>query len=267
MTKRQKREKEFADKFTVAYEPRVTTIENTIPIDDEDLRLITDFTPKKGTSLTVELKNSPNLTGKKLRYLPANIRALDLYNTEITDDALKNFGTRAELRQLGMVRTPVSKEGLKHLSLPGLGVLDLSYCHNIDDEAIKLIASNWPDLNFLAIAETRITSQSTRYIKRLTRLKTLSLNGTSVTDTDIMRLSTLPALEELGITNTEVTEKGLDILAKMPTLRAIGLVGSLNLKEPVILDFMKRRPDVTVRGRSKQEVVDFYFSPEGEVSK
>lgn len=267
LTKRQKLEKEFAEKFNVTNDSKITTVENNIRIDDDDLRLISDITPKAGTELAIELKTSPALTGRKLKSLPANIASLDLYNTGITDEALKDLGTRAELRQLGLVRTSVSKEGLKNLSLPGLHVLDLSYCHNIDDDAVKVAVNNWPDLIFLALAETKITSQSIKYVKRLTKLKTLTLNGTPVTDHDIERISKLPALEELGITNTEVTEKGLYILATMPQLHALGLVGSLNIKEPAILNFMKRRPDVTVRGRSKQEVVDFYFSPEGDVTK
>lgn len=265
LTKQQKREKEFADKFTVIDAPNITTVENKIPIDDNDLRLISDFTPKGGTEFAVELRTSPELTGKNLKFLPANIVALDFYGSGITDSALKDLGSRAELRQLGLVRTQVSKDGLKHLSLPGLRNIDLSHSHNIDDDAIKIVVTNWPDLEFLAAAETGITSQSIKYIKRLTQLKTLSLNGTPVTDKDMERLSKLPALEELGITNTEVTEKGLDYLAKMPTLRALGLVGSLNLKEPAIQRFTKKRPDVTIRGRTRPEVVDFYFSPEGDV--
>lgn len=263
MTKRQKREKEFADKFTIISDPRLTTIENKGPIDDDDLRLISDITPKGGTYLAVELKGSPNLTGRKFKYLPANISSLDFYGSGIKDDELKNLGTRAELLQLGIVRTPVSKEGLKQLSLPGLQGIDVSFCHDIDDDAIKIIVNNWRDLQYLALTETKITSRSISYIKRLTRLKILSLNGTSVNDKDMERLSKLPLLEELAITNTAVTDKGLDILTKMTQLKALGLVGSLNVKEPAILKFMKQRPDVAVRGRSKQEELDFYFSPEG----
>lgn len=262
LTKRQKREKEFEEKFVIIYEPRLTTVESKISITDDDLRLITAIKPREGTELAVELKNSPALTGKKFKNLPARTGALDFYSSGVTDDGLKNLGLRPDLKQLGMVRTSISKEGLQYLSLPALRVLDLSYCGKLDDDSVKLIVEKWPNLEFLALAETGITSHSVKYIAHLTRLRTLCLNGTPVTNANIEALSQLPMLQDLGITNTEVTDEGLEYLVKMPQLRILGLVGSLNIKEPAILDFMKRRPDVTVRGRRKQEVEDLYFSSE-----
>ena len=68
----------------------------------------------------------------------------------------------------------------------------------------------------------RVTDDGLRYLKGLTRLKSLELGGSKVTDAGLERLEGLTQLQELDLTGTKVTDAGVKKLQQaLPNCKII----------------------------------------------
>ena len=63
-------------------------------------------------------------------------------------------------------------------------------------------------------------------LKGLTRLQSLSLNGTNVTDAGLKRLEGMKSLQDLSLYDTLVTDAGLEYLKALPSLQVLNLRGT-----------------------------------------
>jgi len=81
--------------------------------------------------------------------LPRNLIELDLSEcSRISDNGLKNLPPG--LKKLYMRHTPITDEGLKHLSCKNIEELDIGSC-NITDEGLKLLPSSLIYVNLWGI--------------------------------------------------------------------------------------------------------------------
>lgn len=95
---------------------------------------------------------------------------IELKNTKITNDSLKNLAKMPSLNQLIISNNDISDDGIKSLT------------------PLK-------NLNQLDLADTKITSKCVPYIKSFPKLRVLSLNKTNITETAIREIASMRSLE------------------------------------------------------------------------
>jgi hypothetical protein len=146
---------------------------------------------------------------------------LNLFESGITDEALKHFKDMPALKSVPMGRTKVTDAGLVHLKeltrleyvgLRGDAVSDAGLAH----------LENLTNLAGLHLGETKVTDAGLVRLKKMTKLRRLYLNDTAVTDAGLKDLECLESLEELFLANTNVTDAGVKKLRQArPGLQVI----------------------------------------------
>ena len=131
----------------------------------------------------------------------SNLDFLNLQQTDITDDTLRQLGGVARLRQLTLDVTRVGDLGLQHLA--GL-----------------------KSLEDLTLDQTKITSEGLRHLADLRGLQRLSLCGTAITDAGLRHLAGLRGLQRLSLCDTAITDIGLESLYHLDKLRELDLAGT-----------------------------------------
>jgi internalin A len=117
---------------------------------------------------------------------PDSVTSLDLYNTRVTGDVVKELKELDNLRELRLGSTGVTDEGLKELrALTHLEVLTLDACPGVTDAGMKELAG-LSDLRRLTLTGTRAKGPGLRDLRGLDRLLTVDFSRDSVTD-DILR--------------------------------------------------------------------------------
>lgn len=135
-----------------------------------------------GVAELKDLKNLKSLT------LSGNIRM-----TDKSADTIKNF---VALEELSLPST-FTETGIRKLTgLKKLKSLYLGGCVELDDSAVKVIADNMPDLEYLELGAT---------------------SGTNITDAAVADLAKLKKLTKLGLSGSKVTASGVGALReKLP---------------------------------------------------
>jgi internalin A len=104
--------------------------------------------------------------------------------TRMTDKSTETIKGFADLEDLTLPST-ITDAGAKNLvGLKKLKKLYLGGCTSLTDEAVKQIAANLPDLEYLELGAglgTDITDASVAHFARLKKLKHLGVNGSKVT--------------------------------------------------------------------------------------
>lgn len=131
----------------------------------------------------------------------AQLRALRLRETCVTDRVLDLVARFPELRQLDVAATLVSHPDVQRLA----GLRKLTH---------------------LSLDRAQLTDADVAHISRLTRLEALGLNGTTVTDEGLKHLSGLTRLRELYLDDTAVTDAGLAHLKALPNLVQLELMNT-----------------------------------------
>jgi hypothetical protein len=137
------------------------------------LESITLNSTSVGDAGLAELKGCKNI---KQLYLAGCIKM-----TDKSTETIKGF---ADLEDLSLPST-ITDAGAKNLvGLKKLKKLYLGGCNALTDEAVKQIAANLPDLEYLELGATLgtdITDASVAHFARLKKLKHLGVNGSKVT--------------------------------------------------------------------------------------
>jgi hypothetical protein len=113
-----------------------------------------------------------------------DLREVNLGDSDVTDEGMKNLEDLSHVRQIFLYRTNVGDSGLAHL-------------HNMQD------------LETLVLADKKFTDGAFEHITKLRKLKLLNLNGARVTDAGIAQLHDLKSLKEVLLGETGVTEDGI----------------------------------------------------------
>ncbi|WP_406695023.1 leucine-rich repeat domain-containing protein [Singulisphaera sp. Ch08] len=112
--------------------------------------------------------------------------------------------------------------GELHLTLTGWDRKDYS------------VLTRKPATVILQMANPDVTDATLSYVKGMSRLRELDLNGTKVTDLGLAALQGLPSLETLRLRDTGVTDAGFrDVLATSETLKQLDLRGTAVTREAV----------------------------------
>ncbi|NPC74846.1 hypothetical protein HPP05_34345 [Corallococcus exiguus] len=130
------------------------------------------------------------------RLQPGDLDALELTQTQVTDEQLRHVPHLSGLRRMSLSDTDVTDRALMHLRpLVSLQWLALWWCRGITDAAV-------PDL--LA----------------LRGLEFLSLGRTGITDAGVLQLAALPALRTLTLEDSRVTREAVaELQRQRPGLR------------------------------------------------
>jgi Leucine-rich repeat (LRR) protein len=166
-------------------------------------------------------------TDRSLDYvgrLPS-IRQLDVTDSAVTDDGLRNLEALKSLNQLRLGGTRISDAGLVHLR----GLTQLSS---------------------LYLGGTRITDAGLVHLKGLAQLSRLDVGGTRITDAGLAHLKGLTRLSSLDLVGTGVTDAGLPYLSGLSDLRSLTLpqavstegIGNLRAALPYTTVFRGPRP-------------------------
>jgi internalin A len=126
-----------------------------------------------------------------------NLKALHLAGCiKMTDKATETIKGFAALEDLSLPST-ITDAGVKNLAdLKKLKKLYLAGCTKLTDGAVKLLADNVPELEYLELGAgsgTDITDAAVAHFARLKELKHLGVNGSKITATGLKELqSALP---------------------------------------------------------------------------
>ena len=120
--------------------------------------------------------------------------------------------------------------------LPGVSVADMvaeAHHRTIPDLLLKNATdgdlaqvSEWPQLQGLFLAETRITDAGLVYLRKMKTLRTLDVSWTGITDAGLLSLKDMSSLQTLDLMGTEVTDVGLAHIVMLHGLRTLDLYGT-----------------------------------------
>lgn len=220
-------------------------------LKDEDLKLLRRI-PSPRLSLmhsTINGSGFKYLRGKKI----ANLR---LNFTDITDDSLAYLSSLRGLRILHLSGTAISDQGIKNLDGLELRHLFLYDCSKIDDNAIDLIANQFPDLRKISLASDKITISGLAPLKRLENLTNLNICVQGIDDNTIDSIATLP-ISNLDLHSAHIGEKGLMKLYKAKNLKSLTIEESDPIPEEAVARVRSTRPALKLVIKNHSKVNDF----------
>jgi hypothetical protein len=161
---------------------------------------------------------------KDLAFFP-QLQLVDLRRTRITDAGLKELAKVRRLRHLELGDTQVTGTGLRDLvPLTQLDTLRLERTP-ITDESLKDLAE-LPQIRSLSLEATDISDAGLKAVGTLKNLEALNLGQTKVTDAGVKELAGLVQLGWLGLYHTALTDAGLKEISKLPHLSNVMLNGT-----------------------------------------
>ena len=187
--------------------------------DIQDERLIEVLNENEQVDL-VSVHAAKYVTADGIKYLTGlkRLTGLDLSETMVDDDLLKDVGRMPNLIWLKLAATSITDQGIKNLEpLRGrLKRLDIDACHKVGDIGFASIVRNQPNLEFLDIGDTSITPKMVREVRNLTRVTSLWVASLKLHDNDVAAFKNL-RLRFLDLTNNhELTDKIFEIVDDMP---------------------------------------------------
>lgn len=180
------------------------------------------------------LQDCQKLTDESLRHISLGLPELEKINlsfcVSITDTGLKSISRIGTLRDLNLRSCDnISDIGIGFLAENGLNLhfLDVSFCANITDSAMRHIASGISSLQSLSLTTCSIGDEGLAKIsKALSDLQVLNIGQcVAITDEGLMSLaehsSKLKSLDLYGCPN--VTSNALALVRKLPKLERLNL--------------------------------------------
>jgi hypothetical protein len=194
------------------------------------------------------------------------LKHVALSESPVTDESLAKLVT-LKLEHVGLSVTPVTDAGVKTLStIPTLTYLALHSQPGVTDDGVGHMVGH-TNFNRLAIHGTKVTPEAIgrltnltslttgtdigdddlRQFRGLTKLGSLTLQGSKVSGPGVDHLAGLPALAHVSVTASPLTDDGLGRLAKLKPLRHLHLVDT-QVTAAGVAKFRAARPDCFVEG-------------------
>ncbi len=149
------------------------------------------------------------------------VEELSLAHTGISNQGLK-YLSNLPLNGLNLTNTNIDSDGLKEIAkLKKLGYLNLSDT-DVDDEGLGLLAG-LADLSDLNLSATKVTDRGLPLLLTHQPMWKLVLLNTNVTDSGMNSVAKLKNLECLDLDSTAVTIVGLRVLSKCAKLRTLNV--------------------------------------------
>jgi Leucine-rich repeat (LRR) protein len=155
-------------------------------------------------------------TGLKHLAIHKNLTMLDLRNTNVTPEGLRELAGFKELQELRL--STVTDRHLRELHRLGLLHL-LSFAKSKD----KARARSAQDIAYLEFQGTNVTDAGLEEIAGLTSIIHLDLSNRNVTDKGLRQLAGMKQLSSLNLARTKVTDAGLKELVGLQNLRRLNL--------------------------------------------
>jgi len=186
----------------------------TSPPPVSRLQMLADRVKAQKTNV-IDARPYPSVSDRDLTVLQglANLKTLNLDNTEVTDEGLKDVAGAGNLVSLSLTNTQVGDAGLAELkTLTALEDLRLDKLPITDAGLAHLGA--FPRLKKLSLYQTKVGDNGLAHLKQLSSLERLSLDETSVGDEGLRHLSQCPSLKYLSVWQTRVTPAGIQELSR-----------------------------------------------------
>ncbi|MBZ0189331.1 MAG: protein kinase [Candidatus Obscuribacterales bacterium] len=201
---------------------------------DSEMKALED---KKVVNLRI-----PTMTiyGDGLKFLVKQpIKMLNIMGTRLNDENLHYIGEMKQLEELELSETTITDEGFATISqLPELRILELEFCPNLGDDAIKHIVSICPNLEELDVSKTRVGKDGLSKLKKLSKLKEVSLKYLNLTDSDVAILASIRGLKSIDLSgNSRLTDACVTRLQRSPTLRRLEVVACENISQDAVENF------------------------------
>jgi serine/threonine protein kinase len=184
------------------------------------LQMLADRVKAKKTDI-IDARPYPWVNDHDLSVLAGldHLRVLNLDNTEITDEGLKDVAAAGKLVSLSLTSTQVTDAGLVQLkSLTALEDLRLDKLPISDAGLAHLTA--FSRLKKLSLYQTKVGDDGLAHLKQLPALEELSLDDTAIGDAGLRHLSQSANLKKLKVWQTRVTPAGIEELRKaLPRLQ------------------------------------------------
>lgn len=174
------------------------------------------------------------------------IQGLDLRNTKVTNEGLRQLSGMPELQHLvlgnedlrnfpgvGWPTSPITDAGLTHLGgLPALTNLSLNGLP-VTDEGLASIGG-LPNLVSLSLSRTKVQEPGPTWLTKFPRLVSLALDDSLVVDEGLVQLAGATTLRYLSLNRLPVTAGGLKtLLGLVPGLQQLEINGCGLLDEEV----------------------------------
>jgi hypothetical protein len=187
------------------------------------------------------------------------IWGLDLRNTNVTDEGLRQLQGMSSLEQLTLgndvqvIRqynppdSPITDAGLVHLrKLDQLRNLTLNGLP-ITDAGLAAI-EGLPNLGGLYLSRTKVEGGGLSRLKSLPKLAVLYLDQSAVSDAGMSQLAGASNLQVLSLNRVSLTAEGLKPLKALPRLRQLEITGCGLLDEEV-QDLQMSKPELKIERR------------------
>jgi serine/threonine-protein kinase len=164
------------------------------------------------------------ITDKGVAYAAKNLPQLTVFvvrDCHVTDACIPSINEMKYLSYLDVQNSRITGKGLLKLSpdLP-LTHIDAKNIAGVTDEVALHLFKTYPDIQFISLGQTLITSKTIKALPSLKKLGALRLGGNEMTDDDVKIISKLQ-LYELDLSNCPVTDKSVDYLIQMKTLKSL----------------------------------------------
>lgn len=158
-----------------------------------------------------------SITGRGLRYLPREqIRFLDLQNSPIDDECLKNIGNLKNLKILKIDSSNVTDQGLSHLNLlQSLETLSLS-CPALTDTGIASL--NLPRLRRFTLLSPNITGTALSSLKQSPDLNHIDFCCSAFKDDVGIVFKQFPKLQVIELSSVKLSKDSLLAIAHLKPL-------------------------------------------------
>jgi Leucine-rich repeat (LRR) protein len=191
----------------------------------------------------------------------ADVTRMDLVNTKVTADGLKELkglknlrtldvgvtdGVLRALREIGLLHALVratAQGGARPAGPDDVISLTLVYTA-VTVEGLKEL-KELKNLEALFLGATKVTDEGLKELKSLKNLQTLSLASTPVTDAGLKELRDLKNLQKLSLAGTHVTDAGLKDLNNFTDLRDLN-ISRTNVTKEGVEELRKALPKCTI---------------------
>jgi Serine/threonine protein kinase len=169
-----------------------------------------------------------------------NLSMLDLSNTEITDEGLKNLRDCTKLNRIILEGTKISDQGLKYLSSwPAVLTINIAQSR-VSGDGLRFIVGKWPGLELLELGgSTKIKPEDLECLRN-SQVKNLDIIGLPISNKEMQTIGTLKSLNSLHITKGTFSKDALKSLYPLTNLWSISILGTRNIPKEDVEQLKKR---------------------------
>ena len=182
--------------------------------------------------LRLDLSGCRDITAHTLSHLLnglVNLTYLDLTQTQITNQVLKNLGDFQKLTHLNLSGTKITDLNIL-AGLSQLTYLNLSDCKITDDDLAHL--EGLVELTYLNLSDCKITDDDLAHLEGLVKLTYLNLSWCNINDNALVHIGKIVSLTSLDLEYCDniITDTGhahLQGLTRLTTLNLVKNYGGL----------------------------------------